>query len=98
MNTEDAFQEESQQEILDRESRVSQRRSTKYRARVSEEEAQDESRPLIQDADHSRGPGGISHKRGYSYQRAINEPWTGAYGQGDRPWYKKPSVGRMVHV
>lgn len=86
MNHEDLFAEEAQEEILHRESQ-NQQQSKQAGATVQNV---DENSPLV-DSASIRGSR-MSHRRGYSYQRAINEPWTGAYGAGDRPWYKKPSV------
>lgn len=50
-----------------------------------------ENSPLL--VSRGNAPGRPPHARASaSYMKAINEPWNGAYGHADRPWYKKPSV------
>lgn len=85
MNHEDAYAEEVQEEVLERQASPSSKN-----ARISEDaiDGDSENSPLIGSPHAQRGV----HKRGYSYQRAINEPWTGAHRGGPQPWYKKPSV------
>lgn len=85
MNHEDVYAEEVQEETLERQS------PSKRQARISEDaiDGESENSPLIGSPHAQRA----THKRGYSYQRAINEPWTGAHRSGPQPWYKKPSVG-----
>lgn len=94
MNHEEAFAEEAREEVRDQESRQ-RRRPQKGHVHIATaedaSESENESSPLIGSAQSMRGER-RQHKRGHSYQKAINEPWTGAHGQGDRPWYKKPSV------
>ena len=92
MNHEDSYAEEIREEVIEEESQDGGRsKKGNLRIRMSEEvvENNDESSPLISEQRSSRR---ALHKRGYSYQRAINEPWTGAHGSGHLPWYKKPSV------
>lgn len=91
-NHEDVYDQEAQEEILNDE--TLQRRHGQKQPRVNTEQAlsenEDENSPLM------GSPGSPQrakmHKRGYSYERAINEPWTGAHGLSHLPWYKKPSV------
>ena len=87
MNHEDAWAEEAAEEVIGEPSSS----KNNARARVSEDlsDHENEQSPLIGDAHALRRH---THKRGISYQRAINEPWTGAHGTGPLPWYKKPSV------
>ena len=101
MNQEDAFTEEAQEEILDHESR---RRQTSQKIsaqiRTSEDiwdEENHESSPLISSSEPARAQR-QPHLRGHSYHKAINEPWTGAHGSRDLPWYKKPSVSTKTHT
>lgn len=93
MNQEDALAEEAQEEVIT--SEQSQNKSQKVNVRFSSVEhnsdEENESHPLIGSARPSRGRP-PQHNRGYSYERAINEPWTGAYRSGEVPWYKRPSV------
>lgn len=86
MNHEDAFNEEAHEEAIEPRSAP----KSQARARTSEDvsDSDTESSPLIGSAHAQRQ----THKRGYSYQKAINEPWTGAHGAGPLPWYKTPSV------
>lgn len=92
-NTEDVYNEEAQEEILTDE--TPRQRHGQKQPRVSAEHAvsynEDESSPLIGSPRRE-----AMHKRGYSYERAITEPWTGAHGLGHLPWYKKPSVGAII--
>lgn len=51
-----------------------------------------ETSPLVSPRQQRR-----SQREGYSrarpsYERAINEPWTGSRGSSDQSWYKKASV------
>lgn len=85
MSHEEVYAEEVQEEVL--ESQSSPKRPARIRTSEDLTESDNEDSPLIGNA-HARR----SHRRGYSYERAINEPWTGAHGKGPQPWYKKPSV------
>lgn len=91
-NHEDVYNEEAQEELLHDD--TSQQRHSQKHPQVNTEQAVsdqgDETSPLIDSPGSPRRE--AMHKRGYSYQRAINEPWTGAHGTGHLPWYKKPSV------
>lgn len=93
MNQEDAFIEEAQEEVIIHEE--SQNKTQKVNVRFSSLEhssdEENENHPLIGSARPSQGRP-PRHNRGYSYERAINEPWTGAYRSGVQPWYKQPSV------
>jgi len=94
MNHEDAFAEEAREEARNQQSQQ-RRRPQKEHVNITTAEdvpeTDNESSPLIGSAETIRGER-AQHKRGYSYQKAINEPWTGAHGHSDLPWYKKPSV------
>lgn len=98
MNQEDAFIEEAQEEVIHQEEQQ-QNSPKKSNVRFSSSEeisdGDNESSPLIGDV-RSRRPLTFSHHRGQSYERAINEPWTGAYHSGSLPWYKKPSVSSVA--
>lgn len=92
MNHEEAYAEEAQEAVLEREYR--ENRATQKdpsHIRISEDASENESRPLMRDFEPIGGPR-LGHRRHHSYERAINEPWTGAHGAGNRPWYKRPSV------
>ena len=90
MDHEDAFAEEAQEEALLSEGSTDRGAETQYRTREDEED-ENESSPLMsprrrrtQKTPYSRASA--------SYQRAINEPWSGAHGSHALPWYKKPTV------
>lgn len=94
MNHENAFAEEAREEVRDQQSQQRRRPRKNHIHITTAEDTSDnenESSPLIGSAESIRGQRS-QHKRGYSYQKAVDEPWTGAHGQGDRPWHKKPSV------
>lgn len=88
MNPEDVYAEDAQEIVIERESRPSSKDDASKsvnQVTVVEGDDPDEDRPLLSRPQTQRG-------RGYSYERAINEPWTGNYRDGNRPWYKRPSV------
>jgi hypothetical protein len=86
MESEETFAIEAQDEALLSRGRTPGPEDTrKSGEQIQEHEIeQDESSPLI--AQRPRPPSSNS------YQRAIDEPWHGAHGSADLPWYKKPSV------
>ena len=89
MDQEDAFA----QEARDRPLLATEDQDSKpdIHFQAGEDVDENESSPLIRD--RSRRPDRTIYSRaGESYQKAINEPWTGAYGAGPLPWYKRPSV------
>ena len=92
MDQEDAFA----QEARDRPLLETDDHDTKpdIHFRASEEVDENESSPLI-GSRSGRPERTVYSRAGESYQKAINEPWTGAYGAGPLPWYKRPSVSRM---
>lgn len=97
MNQEDAFAEEAQEEAAFPESEdIRNRHKSKSRVRTNEEASSDdednEIRPLMGVSGSPQDQRRPEHKRGHSYQRALDEPWLGAHGVGLLPWYKKPSV------
>lgn len=99
MENEDVFAAEAQDEArTEGNVSVEQRNNKGLRARTRQADAsEDEQVPLIQRqrARHDR-PDAQSRK---SYERAINQPWTGAQGSADMPWYKRPSVcTSRIHV
>ena len=58
-------------------------------------DSDNESSPLI--GTRLRRPNRIADTRaGESYQRAINEPWTGQQHGPRKPWYQRPSVRSAV--
>lgn len=90
MNPEDVYAEEAQEDIIEGELRPANERDASKsinQITVLEGDAGDEDRPLLSRPQTQR-------HRGYSYERAINEPWTGSYRDGNRSWYKSPSVSR----
>lgn len=102
MNQEDVFAEEAQEEAATSEQeRIQSPSRGKFQVRTSEEYLSDndnENSPLLSvpaSPSNRRVP---LHKRGHSYQRALDEPWTGAHGVGPLPWYKRPSVRILIHV
>lgn len=96
MENEDAFAVEAQDQArIKRSSSVEPENGKGLRSRTQEaEESDDEQVPLMRRQRSSQGerPGAKSRK---SYERAINQPWTGAQGSNDLPFYKRPSVRAM---
>ncbi|KAL2419810.1 hypothetical protein ABEF95_005072 [Exophiala dermatitidis] len=95
MEPEDAFAEEAQVEALLShcipQTPIAQTGSGEWEDAGQQE---NESSPLIrarrQQQQTHKSP---SYTRARSsYERAINEPWSGAQGSADLPWYKKPSI------
>jgi hypothetical protein len=93
MENEDAFATEAQDVArVERSSSVEPGNGKGLRARTWEADASDDEEvPLMSRDRTSRDdrPGAQSRK---SYERAINQPWTGAQGSAGLPWYKQPSV------
>ena len=91
MDNEDAFASEARDEaLLSRMQTADSESIRKSRYRTAEDEIAAESAPLLSDPipPLPRPPAYSSS----SYQRAIDEPWHGAYDSADLPWHKKPSV------
>jgi hypothetical protein len=93
LEPEDAFAEEAQEEA-----RLAERRPLHGEPTITTsfhigdaQDAENETSPLMSSRQRRKDVSPDVHGRA-SYERAINEPWTGAYGVGDLPWYKKPSV------
>lgn len=93
MENEDAFAAEAQDQArTERSSSVEPGNAKGLRSRTREAEGSDDEQvPLInrQRLGRDERPGTDSRK---SYERAINQPWTGAQGSAGLPWYKQPSV------
>jgi hypothetical protein len=96
---ENIFAEEAQEEAVisssytEQTSTGSGQSKNKIQLGIEEGEVDDasEDSPLITSDD------GVRRRQQYvragkSYERAINEPWTGAHGAGDLSWRKRPSV------
>lgn len=103
MNQEDVFAEEAQEELTVQEPQANGNTSkakSKSQTRTAEEAWSDdednEARPLMGKPGSTLDLRRPEHKRGKSYQRALDEPWTGAHGVGPLPWYKQPSVGPLA--
>jgi len=64
----------------------------------SENDGSDNEQSPLMGPDHEHPRRQSYARAGKSYQRAINEPWTGAHGAGGLPFYKKPSVSRETHL
>jgi MFS family permease len=94
MDQEDAFDREARDAPLMSESDSTDSDVTKtdvhYHAHEGNE-SDNESSPLIGTRPRKSIPPYLS-RAGESYQKAINEPWTGAHGVGPLPWYKRPSI------
>jgi hypothetical protein len=89
---EDAFAEEAQEEaILAEPSHGEATINTQFHVRDGSNDNDDENSPLMSPRQRRKNPTTYSRARA-SYERAINEPWIGAHGSSDLPWYKKPSV------
>lgn len=101
MNQEDVFAEEAQEEVAFQGSQ-SNGNTSKSKPRVSTTEAglsddeDNEVRPLMGVPGSPQDQRRPQHRRGHSYQRALDEPWTGAHRAGVLPWYKKPSVSASL--
>lgn len=93
MENEDAFAAEAQDQArVERSSSVEPRNGKELRARTREADiSDDEEVPLMSRLRTSGGERPGAHAR-KSYERAINQPWTGAQGSAGLPWYKQPSV------
>jgi len=97
MDHEDAFAEEAQEEaLLSEASTTDLGIETQFRMR--EDDGDDnESSPLMSPRRRRTQKTPYTRARA-SYQRAIDEPWSGAHGSHALPWYKKPSVCFAVLV
>ena len=93
MENEDAFAVEAQDQArVERSSSVEPGVGKGLRSRTRETAmSDDENVPLMSRQRPSRDerPGAQSRK---SYERAINQPWTGAQGSAGLSWSKQPSV------
>lgn len=100
MNPEEIFAEEAQEEAATQESQESRKTSkSKFQIRTAEEGLSDdednEGRPLMGIPGSPQDRRRPQHARSHSYQRALDEPWTGAHGAGPLPWYRQPSVSAL---
>jgi hypothetical protein len=92
LEPEDAFAEEAQEEArLAEESHGATTINTRFHVRDGQDDDDNETSPLMSPRQSRKNPVTYTRAR-TSYERAINEPWTGAHGASDLPWYKKPSV------
>ena len=92
MDQEEVYAEEAQEEAASRSQHSPDSRhggKVSSRTDVAEYSSDNESSPLINQRPQRPG---YSERAGHSYDRAIKEPWTGAYGVGPLPWHKKPSI------
>jgi hypothetical protein len=86
---EDAFAEEAQEAAIIAEERHSHATvETQFDVRDG---VDDEMSPLMNTRQRTKRPHAYV-RAGASFERAVNEPWHGAHGAGELPWYKKPSV------
>jgi len=95
MDHEEAFAEEAQEEVAIAENL--RRRSvveTTFDDRndTLDEYHDGETSPLVSPRQNRRSQREPYSRGRPSYERAINEPWTGSHGSGDKPFYKKASV------
>lgn len=99
MENEDAFAAEAQDQArVERSSSVEPGNGKGLRARTREADvSDDEEVPLMSRRRTSRGERLGAHAR-KSYERAINQPWTGAQGSAGLPWYKQPSVRTLKPI
>ncbi|KIW71053.1 hypothetical protein PV04_03268 [Phialophora macrospora] len=92
LEPEDAFAEEAQEEArLAEASHGATTINTRFHVRDGQDDDDNETSPLMSPRQRRKNPVTYTRAR-TSYERAINEPWTGAHGAGDLPWYKKPSI------
>jgi len=94
MDHEEAFAEEAQEEALLSEASNDLDNETQYQMREDDED-ENESSPLMSPRRRRAQKTPYSRARA-SYQRAIDEPWSGAHGSHALPWYKKPSVWSLI--
>lgn len=98
MDHEEAFAEDAQEEVAIAEN--IRRRPVVEVVETSYDNRNDalddyhdgETSPLVSPRQHRRSQRDTYSRARPSYERAINEPWTGSHGSGDKPWHKKPSV------
>ncbi|KIW27392.1 uncharacterized protein PV07_07133 [Cladophialophora immunda] len=92
LDHEDAFAEEAQEEVrLAEESNPDSTTNATFHISDGQDDEEDEMSPLM--SPHQRRKKPIAHTRARpSLERAINEPWNGAHGSSDLPWYKTPSI------
>lgn len=101
MNEEDVFAEEAQEELAFHKS-PRNRKTPRSKSQVSttedalSDEEFNEGQPLMGAPGSPQDQRRPQHQRGSSYQRALDEPWTGAHGVGVLPWYKRPSVSAPI--
>jgi hypothetical protein len=96
MEPEEVFAEEAQEEAFLSEDHSEELQSdAHFHMRRGDDdddhESDDESSPLMSPERHRAAKTPLARARA-SYERAINEPWTGAQGSSDAPWYSRPSV------
>ncbi|KIW51650.1 hypothetical protein PV05_10350 [Exophiala xenobiotica] len=97
MDPEEAFAEEAQEEArLSDNSTLDAGIETHFHVRDDDDDDEtafdNESSPLMSPR-RRRTTRKIPYSRATSsYERAINEPWTGAQGSHSQPWYKTPSI------
>jgi len=95
MDPEEAFAEEAQEEILLSRDGLPERdsngKSNVQTEEIEDSGSEDETSPLVNP--RQRRPRRTPYTTARSsYERAVNEPWTGAQGSFSLPWYKRPSV------
>ena len=94
LEPEDAFAEEAQEEVIVAETPHRDNTiNTQIDMPDGEEDDENETSPLMSPRQRRKSPALYTKSRA-SYDRAINEPWTGAHGSSGLPWYKTPSVSR----
>jgi len=93
MENEDPFDIEARDQArTERSSSVEPRDGKGLRSRITDAESSDDEQVPLMHRRHgsfNERPGAAARK---SYERAINQPWTGAQGSAGLPWYKRPSV------
>ena len=91
LDHEEVFAEEAQEQArLEEQSHGETTVDTQFHVR-EEQDDDNESSPLMSPPPYRKNPPTYARTRA-NYERAINEPWTGAQGSTSLPWYKKPSV------
>ncbi|KIX96840.1 uncharacterized protein Z520_07560 [Fonsecaea multimorphosa CBS 102226] len=92
LDHEDAFAEEAQEEVrLAEESHTESTTNARFHISDSQDDEEDEMSPLVSPDQRRNKPTAYARARP-SFERAINEPWNGAHGSSDLPWYKTPSI------
>ncbi|KAJ9611530.1 hypothetical protein H2200_004714 [Cladophialophora chaetospira] len=88
---EDVFAEEAQEEARFQDEPRTPTINTHFHVRDEEDDYDNETSPLMSPRNRRKNSPATTRARA-SYDRAINEPWTGAQGSSGLGWRKTPSI------